>query len=31
LLIVFSVFAAPEFTPWDLAREISEAVQEVLR
>ena len=30
-LIVFSVFAAPEFTPWGLAREISEAVHEVLR
>jgi hypothetical protein len=30
-LIVFSVLVAPEFTPWGLAREISEAVQEVLR
>ena len=30
-LIVFSVLAAPEFTPWGLAREISEAVKEVLR
>ena len=30
-LIVFSVLAAPEFTPWGLAREISEAVKEVSR
>jgi hypothetical protein len=30
-VIVFAVLAAPEFTPSGLAREISEAVQEVLR
>jgi hypothetical protein len=30
-LVVFSIFAAPEITPAGLAREISEAVLEVLR
>ena len=30
-LVVFSIFATQELTPWGLARELSEAVAEILR